>query len=258
MYANRFSQASSNSDYPSSLSTFRYSALGLTDSPLIVMATQFTPSTPSSSLYHQPIRERKTPSRRDLKQAISTSSLRPIPESSSKRDTSPRPPSSGPPTPAKQPFNISSKGLERANATSLPKSRPASVNAARAPNQNKIHRKPPPADTARSGEAMADQWEAELIQGAKNLRVDDRDTPSGPSKEKLREEQRKKDAEWENGGMWENQQNAAREAEDRTRREAGRSIGASATTTFADQQRTHLYSHESPFAPRRLGSPLFI
>lgn len=231
MYPNRLSQASSTSDYPSSLSTFRNSALGLTDSPQLVMATASTPSTPSSSLYQTPVKQRKMASRSNLRQAVSTSSLKPVPEISSGRHSA-RPPSTGPPTPAKQPSLtlLSSQNLERNNALSQ-HARPPSHNPSRPPSQNKIHRKPPPsaqAEPSKSNRPRVDEedaWEAELVRGARNLRVEDQPIAPKASKEQLREEQRKKDAEWEKSGMWENQENAARDAEDRTRREAGRSIG---------------------------------
>ena len=73
----------------------------------------------------------------------------------------------------------------------------------------KSRRKAPP--------QLTDDWESMLVQNANRLHLE---TPLQP-----REEQRQKDAEWEQRGMWKAQQDAARAAEDRTRREMGRDIG---------------------------------
>lgn len=166
MYANRLSSVSSSSDYPSSMSTLRDSALGLTNSPRSLAE----PSSPGSS---RP-RAHKQRSRANLRESRSSSSL----------------------LAASEPLN---KHLERSNASASNTPKP------------KITRKPPPRPSA-------EDWEAELVQNAKRLHIQ-----SPP--EDLREEQRRKDAEWEQSGMWEAQLNSARQAEDRTRREAGRDIG---------------------------------
>jgi len=90
-----------------------------------------------------------------------------------------------------------------------------------------------------TSDTMAEYWEAELARGAQLLTISaehQTDAPSQiPQSEKgknpeqslsrEREEQRKKDAEWEKSGMWLSDQTATRDAEERTRRDAGRPIG---------------------------------
>ena len=95
-----------------------------------------------------------------------------------------------------------------------------------------------PGFAAKRHDNLADDWETELVRDAQRLNVSGlRESSSRPklkvdqgleAKQDLtiqREEQRKKDNEWERSGMWASQQDAAREAEERTRRDAGRSIG---------------------------------
>lgn len=80
-------------------------------------------------------------------------------------------------------------------------------------------RKPEPLNVnPRKTESMADEWERELIQSAKNLRFD-----PPPDKGKSREVER--DIEWEKSGRWQAEVDPTREVEDRQRRDAGREIG---------------------------------
>jgi hypothetical protein len=72
---------------------------------------------------------------------------------------------------------------------------------------------------------MAEDWEAELISNAKDLRLAPMQQRQDPRRDTGREAKRQQDSEWERSGMWDAQQNPAREAEDRTRREADRAIG---------------------------------
>jgi hypothetical protein len=57
------------------------------------------------------------------------------------------------------------------------------------------------------------------------MRIDADKPAPRESPELLREELRRKDADWERSGIWESQRDAAREAEDRVRRDASRAIG---------------------------------
>ena len=164
MYAKRLSLASSNSDYPSSLSTLHGCALGLTNSP----RSMATPSTPSSGR----LREQRQKLRPELREVRSSASIR--------SETVSRP------------------SLERSNATTR--------NGTPKP---KIPRKRPP---------MIENWEEELARKVNDVNIGSKsDTPRG--------DQARKDAEWEQQGMWEAQQASEGQAEDRTRREAGRDIG---------------------------------
>ena len=70
---------------------------------------------------------------------------------------------------------------------------------------------------------MAQDWDAELARDAGRLNLGPPKTK--PSMSQLRDEQRKKDMEWERSGLWQAEKDTAREAEERTRRDAGREIG---------------------------------
>ncbi|ORX40825.1 hypothetical protein BD324DRAFT_23002 [Kockovaella imperatae] len=69
-------------------------------------------------------------------------------------------------------------------------------------------------------DSLARQWESELLKAAGDLRLDHQ----GDNLRQHREELRRKDREWENSGTWESTQDAAKRAEERTRREASREI----------------------------------
>jgi hypothetical protein len=62
---------------------------------------------------------------------------------------------------------------------------------------------------------MAEDWEAELVKNARRLHIG-----AGG----VENDRRVKDKEWERSGAWDTR-DLAREAEDRTRRDAGREIG---------------------------------
>ncbi|RXK41031.1 hypothetical protein M231_01662 [Tremella mesenterica] len=72
-------------------------------------------------------------------------------------------------------------------------------------------------------DGMADEWEAELRGTATRLgEYGVGKQVTGYTKERV--EQRRKDQEWERSGIWASQVDAAREAEEKTRREADRAI----------------------------------
>lgn len=200
MYASRLSTVSSNSDYPSDLSSItstslKHSMLGLTDSP-VSQGVRSAPTSPGGLVPPRP-RQREKRSQSNLRESHSAASLRTVDE----RRAVPR------------------EATKRASARDLTQS----PSPAASPSVRKIHRKPAP---SRSEPAIADDWEAELVRNAQRIQLSDRPVPPPKaSEEQLREEQRKKDAEWERSGMWEIDQNAAREAEDRTRRDVGRAVG---------------------------------
>ena len=90
--------------------------------------------------------------------------------------------------------------------------------------------------------------ESLLIREMQRLRTDGDSEPVVPVKSqtedevklhglesvKGRQEQRQKDAEWERSGMWSVQHDAVREAEERTRRDAGRAIGLCFQSIISD------------------------
>jgi len=91
-------------------------------------------------------------------------------------------------------------------------------------------------------DVMADEWDTELVRGAQRIDLsgareltDTLQNSKGKKTEQYlaneRVEQRRKDAEWERSGLWLAQRDTAREAEERTRREAGRAIGRSSQLT---------------------------
>ena len=222
MYASRLSMVSSNSDYPSDLSSvpsisFKHSMLGLTESPLSRSspAVQSAPSTPASLAQPSRGRDRGKRSQSTLHQSQSVASLAEAARSLG-------------PVPANHP-EVRRHAAVISGSTTGADSHVASRSSSQA--ERKIHRKPVPLSEPRpnikqAAKAKSGIWEEELVRSAERLRLDDR----APSQhlaglERLREHQRKTDAEWERNGLWDKEQSAAREAEDRTRREAGREIG---------------------------------
>lgn len=227
MYASRLSMVSSHSDYPSDLSSNRsislkQSMLGLTESPLprSSPAVQSAPSTPGSLAPPSRVRETRARPRSNLRQSHSAISLSDAARSTrqivaTQSAASPAPAFASP-----------------AQASTALRVAPSSGSKV----EREIHRKPVPTPQSEPLVKQADQasavdeWEEELLRGTNRLQLHEES-----SVERLREEQRKKDAEWERSGVWEREQNAAREAEDRTRRDAGREIGGLTSV----KQRSH-------------------
>ncbi|KAL7422973.1 hypothetical protein Q5752_002271 [Cryptotrichosporon argae] len=75
----------------------------------------------------------------------------------------------------------------------------------------------PPARRVPADPRLADEWEAELVQSATRLTFA---PPADPDADR----RRRMDESWETRGMWDTGRDAAREAEDRVRREASREI----------------------------------
>lgn len=105
---------------------------------------------------------------------------------------------------------------------------------ARQPSKNSVKRDPRVAQPRKpepinvnpgKTESMADEWEKELIQSAKNLRFEPTQAEKGKSKEVQNV------LEWERSGRWQAEVDPTREMEDRQRRDAGREIGKSALLT---------------------------
>lgn len=94
-----------------------------------------------------------------------------------------------------------------------------------------------------------DEWEAQLVQDTKRVQL-------APAAEHPRRAQAK-GADWERSGMWDKQLDAAREAEDRVRREAGREIGESlwcAVFVAVISLTCVAYPPTRPSVPIRVGS----
>jgi len=137
---------------------------------------------------------------------------------------------------------IPSNGNERAIAIPLRSSSEKQQPTIGAPNdayhQNRYDRGNAAVAIAESHDTLAPDWEIELARGALRLGVSvgrdstsqvgaDKGKHTGRDVAREREEQRRKDAEWERSGSWVLSQDSARESEDRTRRDAGRVIGES-------------------------------
>ncbi|WVF67755.1 hypothetical protein IAT40_002514 [Kwoniella sp. CBS 6097] len=147
-----------------------------------------------------------------------------------------RPATTNPVKAAAQSTGVPGSPVKTASSGQLARARPVQTQRAQtaqpaaavpqktpAPRQA-IHRKPPPSPSY-TEKSFAEEWEDELVQNAKHLHLG----PAVVSRkttgmEREREEQRKKDLEWERMGAWEVGQDSAREAEDRARREVGRDI----------------------------------
>lgn len=117
-------------------------------------------------------------------------------------------------------------------AVAIP-TRPQDKHDHAAGGQDPVRTQPGTSSPAKSVASLADEWDAELSKDAARLRLSPVLKPAQPYRtarderefEREKEEQRKKDREWEMSGMWTNSAGNAREAEERTRREAGREIG---------------------------------
>ncbi|WWD20821.1 hypothetical protein CI109_105298 [Kwoniella shandongensis] len=256
------SNSTSSTSYPSTISSLSHSALGLTDSPLPPAKSKMTatsntssPSTPARS-----IRDiRQSSSRSSLRQEVTTNAasrlaqrstelLRPPQHRTSQSNTkgtegSPRSSASNG-TPDKSPrvttaspkvSNITARSQPQQLAKDRPQSTPVThITASSASRQSTQPSRPPssmnamidtqkpPTSPAGTETTMAEEWEAELVKNARNLSI--RPAPVRESSARDREEQRQKDLEWEKSGVWESGRDAAREAEDRVRRDAGREI----------------------------------
>lgn len=119
--------------------------------------------------------------------------------------------------PAKHP--TSSENHERQSGhhplARVAKDRPFSI--PRQPRQDAISAVPP----VQPHKSLGDEWEAQLVKDADNLHVSSR--PGAPMADPNSQHQIA--AEWEHAGSWDEKRDSAREAEDRTRRNAGREIG---------------------------------
>jgi hypothetical protein len=258
----------SNTTYPSTLSSYGPSALGLTDSPSQLRDLRAAHGKTSSPLAADNVaRIPRVGSKTRLRSVPSNPSLPIVTENPSSGTGNAQPPtisngdakaarlnsfvaearraaapqagteqsrlanrpvqakrsqsSLAPPNPA--------PGAARAT-TAPPRPRPTAngsspaiaipVRPTTAPRQGAVAR--PPASPARTETTMAEEWEAELVRDAKKLQLQPRPR-SRPSNKNLKNVQ--EDVEWERSGMWEAQKDVARQAEDRTRREASREIG---------------------------------
>ncbi|ORY31314.1 hypothetical protein BCR39DRAFT_527486 [Naematelia encephala] len=109
-----------------------------------------------------------------------------------------------------------------------PTNRPAPAAKRRASRTNSIQQpNAPQTRQAESTDTMTEDWEAELVREAEKLKLE---PPNGltpePSTDQRpgHQEKRQENGQWEKEGMWEARREVAREAEDKTRREAGREI----------------------------------
>ncbi|RSH87006.1 hypothetical protein EHS25_003494 [Saitozyma podzolica] len=275
----------SNTTYPSTLSSYGPSALGLTDSPSQLRDLRAAHGKTSSPLAADNVaRIPRVGSKTRLRSVPSNPSLPVVTESPSSGTGNAQPPtisngdakaarlnsfvaearraaapqagteqsrlanrpvqakrsqsSLAPPNPA--------PGAARAT-TAPPRPRPTAngsspaiaipVRPTTAPRQGAVAR--PPASPARTETTMAEEWEAELVRDAKKLQLQPRPR-SRPSNTNLKNVQ--EDVEWERSGMWEAQKDVARQAEDRTRREASREIAAAEMTVRGSYNQLYVSS----------------
>lgn len=249
----------SNTTYPSTLSSYGPSALGLTDSPSQLRDLRAAHGKTSSPLAADNVaRIPRVGSKTRLRSTPSNPSLPVVTESPPSGTGNPQPPTTSngdaktarlnsfvaearraaaPQAGAEQSRLANRPVQAKRSQSSLAPPNPAPpqprsaangsspaiaipVRPPKAPQQAAAAR--PPASPARTETTIAEEWEAELVRDAKKLQLQPRprSRPSNTNLKSVRE-----DVEWERSGMWETQRDVARQAEDRTRREAGREIG---------------------------------
>ncbi|KAK8850645.1 hypothetical protein IAR55_004564 [Kwoniella newhampshirensis] len=230
--------STSSNSYPSTLSGLSHSALGLTDSPLPApdrmtanseISSTDSPPRPlrnvhqsqSKSSLRQEVTKYTAASRLakgssqmllQPQQKVSQSNLRPIMNNNNSPSRHEALDKSATPT-------IASARVSKPPVEDLLQSKTAQA-AATIPTRKP---KPSPSETETT---LAEEWETELVKNARNLTI--HRVPSHHNLTIEKEEQRQKELDWEQFGAWEDHRDAAREAEDRVRRDAGRKIGESA------------------------------
>ncbi|WVQ86126.1 hypothetical protein IAT38_008294 [Cryptococcus sp. DSM 104549] len=241
-----FSTSSSNT-YPSSMSSLSLSALGLTDSP-IHPRTRKTPSSATSSPAASPRQApsiRPSASRASLRQEAATNAASRLPRQPSTEllRSSEHRPSQSNLKDAAAPRPSSQANGASVSQTSAPRGPPAAGRPVQTQQAQQARNAPPsrsqvtqtrprpaqaPAEIASPARTekptFADEWEAELVKNARNLNLGPNAGPQKSDLSRERAEQKRKDKEWEESGTWETGRDAAREAEDRVRRDASRGI----------------------------------